>query len=261
MKRLLPILLIILLSTPGFAYYSWTGTVDPGTILYVGNLTVKVDREVSGNRSILSIGDTYVMEGQKKTIQGLTFEVKTFNNKTYVLITSEKPFEVKFSKATLIGEETEKLKKQVEELKAELESANKKIKALQDENARLKRRLSELEKQKQTADVSKLKRQIANLTKENRALREQIANLTERINALLGENEFLKQQNSEYKKLISSLLKEQAQRSEQDYLEKAKREKLIGSILLKSLVFSLMIVITAGYLLYRAKRSYEYGGL
>ncbi|AMM53488.1 hypothetical protein [Pyrococcus kukulkanii] len=258
MKRLLPILLIILLSTPGFAYYSWTGTVDPGTILYVGNLTVKVDREVSGNRSILSIGDTYVMEGQKKTIQELTFEVKTFNNKTYVLITSEKPFEVKFSKATLI---TEKLKKQVEELKAELESANKKIKALQDENARLKRRLSELEKQKQTADVSKLKRQIANLTRENRALREQIANLTERINALLGENEFLKQQNSEYKKLISSLLKEQAQRSEQDYLEKAKREKLIGSILLKSLVFSLMIVITAGYLLYRAKRSYEYGGL
>ena len=256
MKRLLPILLIILCIVPVGATFSWTASLEPGTKFYINNLTAIVDFDPRQGKSMLIVNGTHILEGEERTLGDMTFKIMTFNNKTYVSITSSKPFEIRFSKPTTSRNtsEDEQLKKRISELES-------KVKSLQDENARLKRRLSELEKQKQTADVSKLKRQIANLTKENRALREQIANLTERINALLGENEFLKQQNSEYKKLISSLLKEQAQRSEQDYLEKAKREKLIGSILLKSLAFSSMIVITVGYLLYRAKRSYEYGGL
>ena len=71
----------------------------------------------------------------------------------------------------------------------------------------------------------------------------------------------MKQQNNEYKTLISKLLEEQAQKSEQSYIEKAKKEKLWGSILLKTIITAGGIVLLAGFLLYRGKRGWEYAKL
>ena len=105
---------------------------------------------------------------------------------------------------------------------------------------------------------SKLKAQVANLTKENRQLKAELANQTKQINQLKAKVEFLEQQNEEYRKLIQGLLKEQAQRSEQDYVKKAKKERLIGSVIIKALMAALIVAGLIGYGLYRKKRGWEY---
>ena len=106
-----------------------------------------------------------------------------------------------------------------------------------------------------------LQAQINNLTKENRQLKAIIANQTREINQLKAKAEFLEQQNEEYRKLIQGLLKEQAQKSEQNYIKQAKKERLIGSVIIKTLMAALVIVGLIGYGLYRAKRKHEYVGL
>ena len=107
-------------------------------------------------------------------------------------------------------------------------------------------------------NTNNLHAKLVNLTKENRELKAELANLTKQYNQLKAENEFLKQQNAEYRKLIQGLLKEQAQKSEQNYIEKARKERLIGSVIIKALIFSLAVVGLIGFLLYRKKRSWEY---
>ncbi len=103
-----------------------------------------------------------------------------------------------------------------------------------------------------------LQAQITNLTKENRELKAIIANQTREINQLKAKADFLEQQNEEYRTMIQNLLKETAQGSEQDYVEKAKKERLIGSVIIKTLLFATAIVGLIGYGLYRKKRSWEY---
>ena len=109
--------------------------------------------------------------------------------------------------------------------------------------------------------VQDLQTKIVNLTKENRQLKAQLANLTRKLNQLEAENEFLKQQNEEYRQIIQQVMNEQSSQSKQSYIEKAKKERLIGSVLLKSLTGALIIVGLVGYGLYRVKRRHEFAGL
>jgi len=106
-----------------------------------------------------------------------------------------------------------------------------------------------------------LQAKIVNLTKENRQLKAELANLTRELNQLKAENEFLKQQNEEYRQIIQQVMKSESEQSKQSYIEKAKKERLIGSVLLKSLLASLAVVGLVGYGLYRTKRRHEFAGL
>lgn len=109
--------------------------------------------------------------------------------------------------------------------------------------------------------VQDLQAKIVNLTKENRQLKAELANLTRELNRLKAENEFLKQQNEEYRQIIQQVMNEQSSEAKQSYIEKAKKERLIGSVLLKGLTASLVVVGLVGYGLYRAKRRHEFAGL
>ncbi len=106
--------------------------------------------------------------------------------------------------------------------------------------------------------VQDLQAKIVNLTKENRELKAQLANLTRKLNQLEAENAFLEQQNEEYRQIIQQVMKSESEQNKQSYIEKAKKERLIGSVLLKSLLASLAVVGLVGYGLYRKKGSWEY---
>jgi len=109
--------------------------------------------------------------------------------------------------------------------------------------------------------VQDLQARIVNLTKENRQLKAELANLTRELNRLKAENEFLKQQNKEYREIIEQVMKSESEQSKQSYIEKAKKERLIGSVLWKSLIGSVIVVALVGYGLYRVKRRHEFAGL
>lgn len=267
MKRKLALSMFILLYIGilgnALAIYSWTGKLNVGDELYINNMNIRIDRDRNTNITAAIVdleGEVFLIkEGEKREVNGIEISVTSFNDYAILSISSKDPFEVKFSSDASQGlkEENEKLKEQVQNLTKENEQ-------LKNENTQLKRRVSDLEKQLKelnAQDVSKLQVQITNLTKENRELKEKIANQTNLINSLKAKANFLEQQNKEYKTLISKLLEEQAQKSEQSYIEKAKKEKLWGSIIIKTIITAGGIVLLVGFLLYRGKRSWEYGGL
>jgi len=132
---------------------------------------------------------------------------------------------------------------------------NKKLKAqvdsLKKENAQLKGKL------KGQPNTAELNAKLVNLTKENRELKGELANLTRQYNALKAKADFLEQQNEEYRQIIQQVMSEQSSEAKQSYIEKAKKEALIGSVLLKSLAGAGIIVGLVGYGLYRKKRSWE----
>jgi len=231
--------LILLLSTPGLAHYSWTGTLDPGAVLYVNNLTVTADREISGNRSIIIINNnTVVFENEKRTIDGLTFEVHTFNNKTYVSISSDKPFEINFLEPDEVS----------------------KIRALEEENKRLKQKIRELTKSKNSnnTNFNEMQLKLLNLTKENRELKEKLANVTKKLNYLEGENKYLKEQLKTYQDVFSGMISRVEQHAEEDYVGQAEEKEKAAKRLWATLAISTLLVGGFGLLLYRKKRKYFY---
>lgn len=271
MKKLIPIFIIyiIYIGTLGnaLAIYSWTGKLNVGDELYINNMNIRIDRDRNTNITAAIVdleGEVFLIkEGEKREVNGIEISVNSFNDYAILSISSKDPFEVKFSSEDS-SQELEALKEENEKLKAQVQNLTKENEQLKNENAQLKRRVSDLEKQLKelnAQDVSKLQVQINNLTKENRELKEKIANQTQLINSLKAKANFLEQQNKEYKTLISKLLEEQAQKSEQSYIEKAKKEKLWGSIIIKTIITAGGIVLLVGFLLYRGKRSWEYAKL
>ncbi|MFA4647868.1 hypothetical protein P8X24_11600 [Pyrococcus kukulkanii] len=260
MKRLFIPILLIILGIPGaLGYYSWTGSLDPGTIFYVNNLTAKVDRDIAGNRSIVIVGDTYIFEGEKKTVEGLTFEVKTFNTKTYVTITSEEPFEIVFSRQTSSLQDKEKYEERIRELEAELENATEKIKTLEEENEKLKQKIRELAKNSNSnVNFNELQLKLLNLTRENRELKEKLANVTNKLNYIKAENEYLKEQLKMYQEVFSGMISRVEQHAESNYIEQAKKSEKSAKRLWGTLILSGMLVGGFGLLLYRKKRKYFY---
>ena len=262
------ILLYICILGNALAIYSWTGKLNVGDELYINNMNIRIDRDRTTNITAAIIdyeGEVFLIKsGEKREVNGIEISVSSFKDYVILSISSKEPFEVLFSSGQDTSHELEALKDENQKLKEQVQNLTKENEQLTNENKALKRRVSDLEKQLKDAkaqDVSNLQMQINNLTKENRELKEKIANQTQLINSLKGENNFLKQQNNEYKSLISTLLEEQAQKSEQSYIEQAKKEKLWGSILLKRIITALGIVGLAGFLLYRGKRSWEYAKL
>ncbi|NJD99520.1 hypothetical protein E3E26_06945 [Thermococcus sp. LS1] len=262
MKRFtIPFIILIYIGLSGLvgALYTWTGTADVGSHIYVNDLTLTVDQDnitkelaliIEKNGQLLGL----LKAGESGEFQGLSISFKEFNGYGIISIQSEEFFTVSITSSS----ELEQLRQENTVLRAENEELKKEVQSLTAENKKLKQQVSELEKQLSSQpDVQGLQAQITNLTKENRELKAQIANLTNKVNQLKAENEFLSQQNEEYRTMIQNLLKETAQGSEQDYIEQAKKERLIGSVLLKSILFAGVIVGLIGYGLYKKKRGWE----
>ncbi|NJE84350.1 hypothetical protein E3E23_00620 [Thermococcus sp. CX2] len=261
-KFTIPFIILVYIGLSGLvgAIYTWTGTADVGSHIYVNDLVLTVDQDnvtkelaliIEKNGQLLGL----LKAGESGEFEGLSISFKEFNGYGIISIQSEEFFAVSITSSseleqlqqenTALRAENEKLKEQVQQLEGQVQK-------LKSENTQLKEKLSS------QPDVQSLQTQITNLTKENRELKAQIANLTNKVNQLKAENEFLSQQNEEYRTMIQNLLKETAQGSEQDYIEQAKKERLIGSVIIKALIFSLAVVGLIGYGLYRKKRSWEY---
>ncbi len=142
-----------------------------------------------------------------------------------------------------------------------IENLTAQIQELNEENGKLKRQVSELETKLKTSNLTALQARLLNLTKENRELKAELANLTSRYNQLKAKADFLEQQNEEYRQIIQQVMEGESQQEEQSYIEKAKKERLIGSVLWKSLIGSVIVVGLIGYGLYRIKRRHEFAGL
>lgn len=270
MKFWIPIIIYMLSIGLALAVtFSWSGALEVGQNVTVNNLTLLVDQNnrtgqlaliVENGSNILAL-----IQGNDSTkIGNLTISFVGFNGKGYITINAPGLFTVGQSSSvtSALLAENERLKEQVANLTREisaLKSENKKLKtqvdSLKKENAQLK------EKLKSQPNTAELQAKLVNLTKENRELKAELANLTNKYNQLKAKADFLEQQNEEYRQIIQQVMNEQSSEAKQSYIEKAKKERLVGSVLLKSLAGALIIVGLVGYGLYRKKRSWELGGL
>ena len=267
MKFWIPIIIYMLSIGLALAVtFSWSGALEVGQNVTVNNLTLLVDQNnrtgqlaliVENGSNILAL-----IQGNGSTkIGNLTISFVGFNGKGYITINAPGLFTVGQSSSvtSALLAENERLKEQVANLTREisaLKSENKKLKtqvdSLKKENAQLK------EKLKGQPNTAALNAKIVNLTRENRELKAELANITTKYNALKAKADFLSQQNDEYRTMIQDLLKETAQGSTENYIEKAKKERLIGSVIIKTLLAALVVVGLIGCGLYRKKRGWEY---
>jgi len=261
------LILIIIYMIIGFgltsatSFYTWSGSLKVGDVVYINNIKLTIDQDNKTGELALILPQGVLFDGQNTSINGLSISFAAFNDYGVVSISSEKPFTLSFAKEDYI----EKLKQFEEEnaaLKAQNANLSQKIRLLQMQVQKLKEENEKLKKPGQSAtNVEQLNAKIVNLTKQNRALKAELANLTNKYNALKAKADFLSQQNGEYRTMIQNLLKETAQGSEREYVEQAKKEKLIGSVLIKAIVAALVVVGLIGYGLYRAKRRHDFAGL
>ncbi|NJE47320.1 hypothetical protein E3E35_07895 [Thermococcus sp. GR7] len=267
MKALVPILIYMIIGfglASAASFYKWSGSLEVGESVHVEGLTLTVDKNNATGELALIIRAPDKLLGLLKAsesgeFEGLSISFKEFNGYGIIDISSGTPFSVSFTTSEDYQKQIEELKQENTALRAENEELKKEVQSLTAENKKLKQQVSELQsKLENQPNTAELRTQITNLTKENRELKAQLANLTNKVNQLKAENEFLSQQNEEYRTMIQNLLKETAQGSEQDYIEQAKKERLIGSVLLKSILFAGAIVGLIGYGLYKKKRGWEY---
>ncbi len=224
------------------ATYTWQGTIAPGQSIRVNDLVLTLEKSNTTGLIGLTIktakGEVLgLLPGENGQVKDLHIAFNLSGNIGVITISSEKPFSVSFNISDSQNE--------IAELKARVES-------LQKENAQLK------EKLKNHPNTAELNARIVNLTKENRELKAELANLTNKYNALKAKADFLSQQNEEYRQIIQQVMNEQSSEAKQSYIEKAKKEKLVGSVLIKALITSFVVVGLIGYGLYRKKRSWEY---
>jgi len=243
-------------------YLCWSGALGVGQGITVNNLTLLIDQNnrtgqlaliVENGSSILAL-----IQGNRSTkIGNLTISFVSFNGKGYVTIQGPELFTVGQSSSanSALLAEASRLKERVTNLSKENAKLKAQVTSLEKENAQLK------EKLKSQPNTAELNARIVNLTKQNRALKAELANLTTKYNQLKAKADFLEQQNEEYRQIIQQVMNEQSSEAKQSYIEKAKKEALIGSVLLKGLTASLVVAGLVGYGLYRKKRSWELGGL
>ena len=258
----IPIMLVLLATQALAVTFSWSGALSVGQSINVNNLTLLIDQNnrtgqlaliVENGSSILAL-----IQGNGSTRVGnLSISFVSFNGKGYVTIQGPELFTVGQSSSANLAllAEVSKLKEQVANLSRENARLKAQIDSLKKENEQLK------EKLKSQPNTAELNARIVNLTKQNRALKVELANLTNKYNQLKAKADFLSQQNEEYRQIIQQVMNEQSSEAKQSYIEKAKKEALIGSVLLKGLTASLVVVGLVGYGLYRKKRSWELGGL
>ena len=263
MKIWILILICMLFIGPALAVtFSWSGALEVGQNVTVDNLTLFIDQNnrtgqlaliVENGSNILAL-----IQGNGSTkIGNLTISFVGFNGKGYITVQGPELFMI--GQPSLINSvllaENERLKEQVTNLSRENGKLKAQVDSLKKENSQLK------EKLKSQPNTAELQAKLVNLTKENRELKAELANLTRQYNALKAKADFLEQQNEEYRQIIRQVMNEQSSQSKQSYIEKAKKEALIGSVLLKGLTASLIVVGLVGYGLYRVKRRHEFAGL
>lgn len=268
MKRLVFAFILFLLTASlasAGTLYDWSGSLEVGQAVYVNDLTLFVDQHAKTNEIVLVVKQArqilkVLHNGENYTAEGLEVIFTTFNDRAYIQVQGgSDPFSVSFNGPDKAAE----LRKENIELREKLANLTVQNNKLAKENEQLKQQVSELQsKLKNQPNTAELNAKILNLTRENRELKAQLANLTNQYNTVKARADFLEQQNDEYRKMIQTLLEEASQKSEQSYIEKAKKEKLIGSVLLKTLLFGGIIVgLVGGYGLYRAKRRHDFAGL
>jgi len=272
MKKLLFLLVMYMLSiSPILAttFYTWTGTLEVGQSIYINGIHMYLDQDKRTGELALVIeapsGLQLVYENSTSTIEELEISLSSFGKHGVISISSEKPFSVTFNTTEDYQKQVDELKKENAQLKSENERLSKQIQSLTEENKKLKAQVDSLKKEnaqlkeklKSQPNTAELQAKLVNLTKENRELKAELANLTNKYNALKAKADFFEQQNEEYRQIIQQVMNEQSSEAKQSYIEKAKKERLIGSVLLKSLIGSVFLVGLVGYGLYRKKRSWE----
>ena len=277
MKALVLVLLYMIIgfgSASAASFYTWGGSLSVGQSVYLNDLTLTVDQDNTTGQLALIIESSGRVLGllkpnQSNEFQGLNIGFKEFNGYGIVDISSEKSFSVSFNTTEDYPKQIEDLKQQNARLKSENEKLSKQVQSLQAENKKLKAQVDSLKKEnaqlkeklKGQPNTAALNARLVNLTKENRELKAELANITTKYNALKAKSDFLSQQNDEYRTMIQNLLKETAQGSTENYIQKAKKERLIGSVLLKSILLAGVVVGLVGYGFYRVKRRHEFAGL
>lgn len=253
--------------------FMWNGLLITNQTLYLsGNTTLTLLK--GPLLEIITPEGEYYLDRGNATLGSLYIEVTPYLNSAEVLIASNTPLSATFEPIiitkvvnnTIVNEtaikelqgELEKKNKIITNLTAKIDQLKKENSVLKTENTKLKQRVSELEKQlKSQPNTAELQTKLVNLTKENRELKAELANLTTKYNQLKAKADFLEQQNEEYRQIIQQVMNEQSSEAKQSYIEKAKKERLVGSVLWKSLVGSVVVVGLVGYGLYRKKRAWE----
>jgi len=239
-------------------FYSWTGSLQVGQTVYVNNIPLTVDQDNTTGKLALILPHGLLFDGQNTTYEGLEISFYAINKQGVIGISSDKPFTINFAKEDYaekiqqLEQENAALKAQNANLSQKINSLEAQVQKLQNENAKLKKQAPS------TADVQKLNAKLVNLTKQNMKLKAELANITNKYNTLQAKASFLEQQNDEYRQIIQQVMNEQSSQSKQTYIQKAEKERLIGSVLLKSIFFGLGVVAVIGYGLYRVKRKHEY---
>ena len=275
LKFWIPILIYMLSIDPALAtsFYTWTGTLEVGQSVYINGIHAYLDKDNRTGKLALVLespeGIELLYSNRTIEIQGLTIGLISFKDYGVISVKADRPFSVSFNTTEDYQKQVDELKKENAQLKSENERLSKQVQSLTKENKKLKTQVDSLKKEnaqlkeklKSQPNTAELNAKIMNLTKQNRALKAELANLTRQYNALKAKADFLEQQNEEYRQIIQQVMNEQSSEAKQSYIEKAKKERLIGSVLLKSLIGSVVLVGLVGYGLYRKKRSWELGGL
>ncbi len=270
MKLIIPILIYMILgfgSASAASFYTWSGNLEVGQSVYLNDLTLTVDQDnVTGELALIVESSGRVLgllrPNQSGKFDEISISFQEWKGYGVISAQSEKPFSISFTTARQYQREMTQLEQENARLKSENEKLSKQVQGLQSENKQLKQQVSDLQsKLKNQPNTAKLNAKLVNLTKQNRALKAELANLTRQYNALKAKADFLSQQNEEYRQIIQQVMNEQSSEAKQSYIEKAKKEKIIGSVLLKSIIFAGVVVGLVGYGLYRKKRGWELGGL
>lgn len=196
-------------------------------------------------------------DGENYIIKGLEIFFVVFGDEGYVYVESEKLFVVSFS----VLDEVVELRNENIELREKLVNLMIKYNKFVKENEQFKQQVLEFQsKFKNQFNIVELNVKILNLMRENCEFKVQLVNLMNQYNVVKVKVDFFEQQNDEYRKMIQIFFEDVLQKSEQSYIEKVKKEKLVGFVIIKVIVFSVIVVGLIGYGLYRKKRLWEFGG-
>jgi uncharacterized protein YukE len=120
----------------------------------------------------------------------------------------------------------------------------------------LKQNISKL--QNELDNKNKLLAEYITYKKKNIKLQQNISKLNNQITTLKAENEIIKQQNEQYKDLITDLISKQSNETKEDYITAYKEWKKEVSNFKTAVIFGGLACIVIGYGFVRYKKRYDY---
>lgn len=256
---------VLTLGTVEAVPWEWSGQLGVGDALVVAPhdgplIHIIIDRNIVDNRTAAVIeypGGTIVTYNSTD-LEGLHISILEWKGQAVLSISSEQPFSVYFNSS--LAERVQALQAENEQLKVQLSNATKQINALQQQVQQLKAEKEQLQQKVQKANpeqVAQLQAHVANLTKENRALKAQLANQTKRLNQLQAENDFLKSQIDEYKALLAKVMEQESEKAKHSYIEQAAKKEKLGKVLLGALMVGAVFAGLVVWLGRRAESRYK----